>query len=163
MDDTHPTIAYDSSGNGNHGIKTNITPSTFHHEGSDAPFSFQNEVGYSVDGNGYLVPRNESDLANDVLGNQLTYSGEAPMNGQLINAPCGTFDGVNDRIFLPRLITANTSALLLHGYITKTVSGFKGLINQDGNTGDRGFAFRIDSSDRLEYFSTPDGLSLIHI
>lgn len=46
-DDTHPTIAYDSSGNENHGTKTNITAATFHYEGDDVPYSYQNEVGYS--------------------------------------------------------------------------------------------------------------------
>ena len=30
-----------------HGTKTNITPSTFHYEGSDVPYSFQNSVGFS--------------------------------------------------------------------------------------------------------------------
>lgn len=55
-DDTHPTIAYDSSGNENHGTKTNITPSSFHYEGGDVPYSWQNEVGYSPRRNllGYL-------------------------------------------------------------------------------------------------------------
>jgi hypothetical protein len=46
-DDNHPTIAYDSSGNGNHGTKTNITPATFHYTGRDIPWSWANEVGYS--------------------------------------------------------------------------------------------------------------------
>lgn len=46
-DDKDPTVAYDSSGNGNHGTKTNITEASFHYEGSDVPLSFQNKVGYS--------------------------------------------------------------------------------------------------------------------
>lgn len=49
-DDTHPTIAFDSSGNGNHGTKTNITAGTFHSESDTVPFSWQNEVGYSAGG-----------------------------------------------------------------------------------------------------------------
>jgi hypothetical protein len=48
MDDTHPSIAFDSSGNDYHGTKTLITPSTFHYEGNDVPYSFQNSVGYSL-------------------------------------------------------------------------------------------------------------------
>lgn len=46
-DDNHPTIAYDSSGNGNHGTKTGTTPATFNITDSTAPISFQNDVGYS--------------------------------------------------------------------------------------------------------------------
>jgi hypothetical protein len=46
-DDTHLTTAYDSSSNGNNGAKNNITASSFHYEGSDVPYSFQNEVGFS--------------------------------------------------------------------------------------------------------------------
>lgn len=45
-EDINPTVAYDSSGNSNHGTKNNITASTFHYEGDDVPHSFQNEVGY---------------------------------------------------------------------------------------------------------------------
>lgn len=47
-DDTHPTTAYDSSGNENNGTKTSITDSTFHYQGADVPDSFQNDVGYSA-------------------------------------------------------------------------------------------------------------------
>ena len=46
-DDTHPTIAYDSSGNGGHGTKTNITAASFHYNNDDVPYSFQNAVGFS--------------------------------------------------------------------------------------------------------------------
>ncbi len=46
-DDTHPTIAYDSSGNANHGAKSFITAATFHAEDDDIPYSFQNEAGFS--------------------------------------------------------------------------------------------------------------------
>jgi len=48
MDDTNADTAYDSSGNDNHGTKENITASTFHYEGADVPYSWQNEVGYSL-------------------------------------------------------------------------------------------------------------------
>lgn len=95
-EDTDSLIAYDSSGNGNHGTKTNITASTFHYEGADVPYSFQNQVGFSVDGSGYLVPRDESDTANDVTGSALDYTGVCPRNAQLIDSFCLTFDGVDD-------------------------------------------------------------------
>ena len=49
MDDTG-TLAYDSSGNDNHGTKEGINASAFHYEGSDVPYSWQNAVGFSNDG-----------------------------------------------------------------------------------------------------------------
>jgi hypothetical protein len=68
MDDTHPTIAYDSSGNSNHGTKTNITANTFHYEGSDVPYSWQNTVGYSspftIDDTQILTPSETSTMNN---------------------------------------------------------------------------------------------------
>lgn len=49
-DDTHETVAFDSSGNGNDGTKTSITASTFHFESSSpsdhTPFSFENDKGF---------------------------------------------------------------------------------------------------------------------
>jgi len=47
MDDTHPTISYDSSGNDQHGAKSGITAATFHVEDDDVPYSFQNAFGFS--------------------------------------------------------------------------------------------------------------------
>ena len=93
-DDSHPTVAYDSSGNGNDGTKTNITVSSFHHEGNDVPYSWQNEVGYSTG----LIPRDESNPTKDVTGSALTYTGKAQRNGELVNSNCATFDGVDDKI-----------------------------------------------------------------
>ena len=99
-DDTNSTVAYDSSGNANHGTKTNITPASFHYEGVDVPYSWQNKAGYTFDvSNGY-VPRNESAIANDVLGAALQYTGSTPENGQALNSACGTFDGTNDYVVM---------------------------------------------------------------
>ena len=39
------------------------------------------------------TPRDESDLANDVLGNPLTYTGTRPNDASLINSSCLTADG----------------------------------------------------------------------
>jgi hypothetical protein len=46
-DDTHPTIAYDSSGNARHGNKILSSAAAFHYEGADVPYSWQNTVGFS--------------------------------------------------------------------------------------------------------------------
>lgn len=100
-DDTNSTAAYDSSGNANHGTKTNITVATFHYSGADVPYSFQNEVGFTDDVTNGLVPRNEASTANDVLGATLEYSGKAPINAALVGSACADFDGTNDAVLLP--------------------------------------------------------------
>ena len=64
MDDANSALTFDSSGNWNHGTKTNITANTFHYEGSDVPYSFQNEVGYT------------SGLAFDTDGGGINYADE---------------------------------------------------------------------------------------
>lgn len=46
-DDNHPSVSFDSSEYGNHGVKTNITDATFHYTGRDVPWSFPNESGHS--------------------------------------------------------------------------------------------------------------------
>jgi Concanavalin A-like lectin/glucanases superfamily len=74
-DDTNATVAYDSSGLGRHGTKTNITPATFHYQGSDVPYSFQNTVGFNVSDTLGYIPRNESNILYDVLGTLLQFSG----------------------------------------------------------------------------------------
>jgi hypothetical protein len=236
MDDNNPTIAYDSSGNGNDGTKTNITASTFHYEGNDVPYSWQNEVGYTdaawsgtagaslgtgwsndtgtgtltataatafnkatINLTGYVlnaetyrvrfelthsagtcnvylgndgsasaligsytssqsidtthelpageslqilfrsnngatpltatidsiqvdpiaassiadrIPRDESDTANDVLGNTLQYTGEVPHDGKLINSHCATFDGVDDEIASNTTLSATVNVTI---------------------------------------------------
>jgi len=92
------TTAYDSSGNGNDGTINNATLSTFHATDSNAPYSWQNEVGYSDGAGGVYVPRDESDTANDVLGDPLDYTGKAANPGQATGSACGTFDGVDDEV-----------------------------------------------------------------
>lgn len=97
MDGQHATLAYDSSGNDRDGTKTNHNAAVgqFHYEGSDVPFSWQNDVGYSTG----LVPRDESDKANDVDGNPLEFSGKAPRNARLSQSFCGSFVDTNYATF----------------------------------------------------------------
>lgn len=42
----------------------------------------------------HRIPRKESDKANNVLGQPLTYTGECPYPAKLTKSHCGTFDGV---------------------------------------------------------------------
>lgn len=99
-DDTSSTVSYDSSGNGIHGTKTNITAGTFLYEGSDVPYSFLNELGFTDDPTNGLIPRDESNIVKDVLGNDLEYSGRIQRSGKLIQSNCVLLDGVDDHILL---------------------------------------------------------------
>jgi hypothetical protein len=105
---THPTTSYDSSGNGNDGTKTDITAATFNAEGNDAPFSYLDSVGYSLDGSGYTIPRDESDTANDVLGNPLDYVGECPRDGEVLQSNCATFNGTTEYLSAAHLAGTET-------------------------------------------------------
>lgn len=60
LDEQHPTLAYDSSGNGYHGTITsaNATVGNFFYEGADVPHSYPNDKGYGVEKN--LLPYSEN-------------------------------------------------------------------------------------------------------
>lgn len=101
MDEQAGSIAYDSSGNNNHGTITNATLSTFHAIDNDI-YSFQNEVGHSeTSGSTPYIPRDESNTSQDILGNTLQYTGKAPLNAELVSSHCATFDGVDDQFTSP--------------------------------------------------------------
>lgn len=72
LDSLNTSLSYDSSGNAQHGTPTDIT----YAEDANLPYSYQNDVGYTLDGSIY-VPRDESDTNKDVLGNTLQFSGPA--------------------------------------------------------------------------------------
>ena len=76
LDSQHPTLALDSSGNARHGTLSGVNASVgnFFYEGSDVPYSYQNSVGYTLDGAAY-IPRDESDVTKDVDGNPLQFAG----------------------------------------------------------------------------------------
>lgn len=161
-DEGDGTTAYDSSGNGNHGAITNATLSTFHYEGSDVPYSYQNEVGYSESG-GVLVPRNESIPTQDVLGNALSYSGSAPKNAKLINSSCAVFDGVDDYVDGINASKFNLGAadfearmrLCLDGSGT----GYRALFSSGYNAGSNGYSVYVNPSNKIEVWRT--GLKLL--
>lgn len=95
-DEQAGTTAYDCSGNGNHGTITTGAVSTFHGTSpvvTQDIYSWQNEFGYSDGGGGVYIPRDESDTANDVLGNPLDYSGRVPLPGWVTDSHCLTFNG----------------------------------------------------------------------
>jgi hypothetical protein len=92
LDDNSQTTAYDSSGNGNHGTIVGYA-SEMLYEGDDVPYSQQNLVGYSEGASSTFVPRDESNPANDILGNPLDYTGSVPKYAMPVDAPCLTWDG----------------------------------------------------------------------
>jgi hypothetical protein len=95
MDTQSGVTSYDSSGNGLTGVLTNITAANFHT--TQDIYSFQNQVGYNLSGAVY-IPRDESDLTNDVLGNPLTYTGARPNDAALINSSCLDLNGTNQAV-----------------------------------------------------------------
>lgn len=100
-DEQAGVTAYDSSGNANHGTINTSAVAQFH--GTSPVFtqniySWQNQGGYSDGGGGVYVPRDESDTANDVLGNPLDYYGRAPLPAWVTDSHCLTFSGIGDYV-----------------------------------------------------------------
>lgn len=96
MDESAGTTAYNSGSDANDGTITNATLSTFHHTDDSLGYSWQNQVGYSDGAGGVLIPRDESNTANDAAGNALDYTGRAKYNADLVESSCITLDGVDD-------------------------------------------------------------------
>lgn len=110
--------SYDSSGNGHHGTITNASLETFH--STQNIYSWQNEVGYSIDSNFY-IPRDESNPSKDALGNDLEYKGQVAYNALAKQSNCLYLDGIDDVIQFAdttgwdRLENAGTSELSING------------------------------------------------
>lgn len=85
--------ALDSSGNGFDAEIKNLY-SGFHDETENDLYSFQNEIGYNESA-GVMIPRDESDPDNDVLGNALVNIGRIRYDGLLEESSCGFFDGLH--------------------------------------------------------------------
>ena len=83
LDEGSGTVAYDSSGNENHGTYVNAPA----WETSSDTHSWHNQVGYSESG-AVLVPRNESNTSLDVTGASLDYSGKVAFNAKLRQSYC---------------------------------------------------------------------------
>lgn len=87
LDEQSGSTAYDYSGNEDHGTIYGATYTT-----QDVN-SWHNDHGYYLNGS-VFVPRDESDTANDVLGNTLTYTGSGPRHGRFESNHCMTGDGI---------------------------------------------------------------------
>lgn len=146
MDEGDGTISYDSSGNGNHGTLTNIT-SSFHATGLEVSYSWLNQVGYSDSVGDIKIPRDESDITKDVLGNDLQYTGRVKYNQKVVESPCGGFDGVGDYV---------DSSIVL-GSINSYSLSCKFYIESTGST-QTIFDSRDDANDGVRVFVTNTGL-----
>jgi hypothetical protein len=83
LDEQAGTIAYDSSGYGQHGTLVNAPA-----RARQAIISYQNEVGYSDGEGGVKLPRNEGRPEQDVLGNRLQYQGRCHYYALLKRSHC---------------------------------------------------------------------------
>jgi len=90
LDEQSGPTAYDCSGNGNDGTLVN-SPNYI----TQDVYSWQNMVGYYLNGAVY-VPRDESNVTKDVLGNALTYTGTAPRHGKWIKSYCAGVPGTTE-------------------------------------------------------------------
>lgn len=88
LDESSGSIAYDSSGNENHGDYINNPNWTT----SSESHSWHNQVGYTKSGN-VFVPRNESVITQDVLGSALQYDGKVAFNAKLKESNCIELNG----------------------------------------------------------------------
>jgi len=113
MEDSHDTIAWDSSDNGVHGVKNGWTTGTgtgtSNYRGADVLFSSANEHGHS-EGTGSPIPVLDTDHTTDVLGNPADYTGSCPKPGKAINNTCLTLYGTDDYVQLDSLITLPIAA-----------------------------------------------------
>jgi hypothetical protein len=142
-------IALDSSGNENHSTSltaSGCTLSTFHTTDAGVTYSWLNQVGYSDGTGGYAgvqIPRDESNITKDVLGNDLQHVGLVKMNSDLKESNCATPDGTNDYAQFNYDLTgvsitsyegtATPTIDTVNDRITLTAGTFYNLVLSDGN------------------------------
>ena len=105
---------------------------------------------------GVLVPRDDSDTANDVLGSPLDYDGRAPYDGALGGLPHITFNGSDEYASrASSILSAPASGFTLSFWMNYTANG---TLFADGYDDDR--AIRLDvRNDRFRMYVYPDGLN----
>lgn len=100
------TTGYDRTGNGRSLSLSGITQSSFHATSTDVTDNPANTEGFNfltTEGSA-VVPRNDSDQTNDVLGNSLSKTENCPYPAT-VNTPCITSDGADPHISLPSTVT----------------------------------------------------------
>jgi hypothetical protein len=154
------TIAYDSSGNGNHGTITNATLSTFHTTFADGEGAdYQNTVGYTNNA-GVLIPRNEANPTQDVLGNPLQYSGRVPYNASLVQSNALSLNGTTQYIQLP-FSMGNTNNFRITGYFSATTSATVQVIISGRDTVNDGLLFQKTTSNTIQLFYNATSITTV--
>jgi hypothetical protein len=106
MDESQGTTCYDSASTNTHATYSNISTGTFFYTGSDVPFSFQNEYGYSNTTNLLNYSQNLTGstwiLANATIAQDGTLGPDGEKQAWKINqVVSGIGDNVTDTINLP--------------------------------------------------------------
>jgi hypothetical protein len=152
MDEQSGVVSYDSSGNGNSGTITNATLANFHT--TQDIYSFQNQVGYNLD-TGVFIPRDESDTANDVLGDPLQYTGRRPNDAALINSNCVTLNGTDQAVRVADNtdldITDNLTVSVWAKNDNATLAGVEALSSKwDSGVAERSWGFFINTDKKID-------------
>jgi len=165
-EETAGTTAYDSSANGLDGTLNNITESSFHATDAGINYSFLNEVGYT-DSSGTLIPRDESNTAQDAAGGSLQYFGRVKYSADLKQSFCGHLDGTDDTIEIDGGTTfsfgdgSTDSPFSLSAWINADTLLSARIINkaESGASSDLEWDLLIDSSGRIYAYLYDAGVS----
>lgn len=101
-----------------------------------------------------LFPRDESDTANDALGNTLQYTGAAPQNPKLIDSNCITSDGTDDYIEIDDATAFDIADNLTVGLWAKndnaTIASNEFLVGRyDSGVSKREWAIGVDPNEKI--------------
>ena len=125
---------YDRTGNSKHLTIANAVTTYgggYHVTDADLPGNISNSLGYSLSGT-VVIPRDESDTANDVLGNPLDYAGQCPYPVNPL-VPCVSNNGAGTvYISAPHLTGSETVSSYSGSTATPTISS--GRIDWDAST-----------------------------
>jgi hypothetical protein len=122
---------------------------------------------FTLDGFGSeVVPRDESDPANDVLGNPLDYTGTAPKYATPVDAPCLTFNGstqtvqiADDPVFdLTTELTFSAWAKNDGAAITSPGERLASKYQSTGNL--REWSVAITSDEKIRFTASANGFSV---
>lgn len=112
-----------------------------------------------------LIPRDESNITQDVLGGSLTYSGKVPYNADLVGSHCGTFDGVNDYATVPNTDDLNFGTgdftITFRANITSS-AGWEVIMGKSDNVDASNFRiFKPSGTTNLQLFYGSDSQSYV--
>ena len=162
LDDDYQDHFRDSSGNDLHGTGSGFTYPTAKHSGSDVPFSWKNEVGYTgTVGAVTDSPASDADPSRDVDGNLLEFPGRVSRDALLIDSACGHFDGGNDRAALATRLTSGTiTKLSMSAWVLRDTSNTSDTIcgeYMSTPTADRSWRWWLYSDGKLYLTTSANG------